>query len=266
MDYGLKRLQNHNIDISLNQYLITHTINKEHITLKDSINFKRNISKLLKNYPVQYLVGNVNFYGYIYKVNHNVLIPRFETEELVSNTITYIKKYFHEPINIGDLGTGSGCIAITIKKELPLCHVFASDISSKALKVAHNNSDEHKADITFLKGNMLLPFINQKIKLDILISNPPYIKDDEPIMDVVKLYEPHQALYGGADGLNYYRQIIDNAQNIMNDRFLIALEIGCTLGENIMALAHQAFPDAKIILKKDLALKDRFIFILNNIE
>ena len=136
------------------------------------------IELLNKGIPVQYIVGNVDFYGYNFKVNENVLIPRFETEELVEKTIKYINKYLDKKVDILDLGTGSGCIAITLKKELD-CNVDAVDISPKALEIAKLNAKNNNVDITFYEGDMLNPI--NKI-YDVIISNPPYIAYNEEIM------------------------------------------------------------------------------------
>ena len=143
---------------------------------------KEGLEKLKQGIPVQYIVGNVNFYGNTLKVNKNVLIPRFETETLVEKTINYAKKYLKEPLKIIDLGTGSGAIAITLKKKLK-CTVDATDISKQALKVAQENSKLNNVEINFIHSNML-DKINKKY--DIIISNPPYIACDEEVEEIVK--------------------------------------------------------------------------------
>ena len=155
------------------------------------------LKKLEENIPVQYIVGNVNFYGNTLKVNNNVLIPRFETETLIEKTIKYSKEYLKEPINILDIGTGSGAIAITLKKKLN-CTVDAIDISKKALEVAKENSRLNKVDINFIHSNL---FQNINNKYDLIISNPPYISENEQIDEVVKNNEPHIALYAKNNGL-----------------------------------------------------------------
>jgi len=143
-----------------------------------------NLKRLDAGEPVQYIVGNVDFYGYTFKVNPCVLIPRFETEELVSKTIEYADAVFKEPFKAVDLGTGSGCIAITLKKKLGnKINISAVDISKDALEVAKLNAKENDADISFYHGDMLEPLDE---KFDLLISNPPYIKKDEEIMKIVK--------------------------------------------------------------------------------
>ena len=179
--------------------------------------YKGNIEEAIKQLelgiPVQYIVGNVDFYGYEFKVNKNVLIPRFETEELVNRAIKYIKQYIPNP-KIVDLGTGSGCIAITLSKELDI-NVDAVDISDKALEVAKENNKTNKSKVSFYQGNMLEP-LNKKY--NVIISNPPYISRDEEIQDLVKNNEPELALYADNDGLYYYEEILKNAKNYLEEK------------------------------------------------
>lgn len=214
--------------------------------------------RLKKGEPVQYIVGDVDFYGNTIKVNHNVLIPRFETEELVSKTAGYIKKYFSDNISIIDLGTGSGCIAITLKKLFPNASISAVDISRKALGLAKENAIKNNVDIIFYKSDMLTD-INDKY--DVIISNPPYIAHDEEIMDMVKNNEPHLALYALNNGLEFYQKILTAASKNINTKALIAFEIGQAQGKSVSDLAHFYFPSSTIKIEKDLQEKDRFIFI-----
>lgn len=218
------------------------------------------IKKLEQGIPVQYIVGNVDFYGYTFKVNPNVLIPRFETEELVSRTIKYIKKYFNKP-DIVDIGCGSGCISVTLSKELNV-QVDATDISSEALEIAKENSKMNNANVQFFQGNMLEPL--QK-KYDVIISNPPYIAYDEEIEEIVKNNEPHIALYAPNDGLFYYEEILKNSNKYLNKRSMIAFEIGYTQGKKIKSLTYKYLPNSKVVIEKDLSSRDRFVFIFNNI-
>lgn len=217
------------------------------------------IELLNKGIPVQYIVGNVDFYGYNFKVNENVLIPRFETEELVEKTIKYINKYLDKKIDILDLGTGSGCIAITLKKELD-CNVDAVDISPKALEIAKLNAKNNNVDITFYEGDMLNPI--NKI-YDVIISNPPYIAYNEEIMEIVKNNEPHTALYAEDNGLKYYKDIISNANKYLNKKSIIAFEIGEKQGKVILEYAKNYFKDSIITVEKDMQNRDRFVFIIN---
>lgn len=212
--------------------------------------------KLAAGLPVQYIVGNVDFYGITLKVNEDVLIPRFETEELVSKVIQYAAN-FKNP-SIVDIGTGSGAIAITLKKKLT-ASVTATDISKKALNVAKENALENNASINFKEGNLLEPLTE---KYDIVVSNPPYIAYDEEIMDVVKNNEPHLALYAPNNGIYYYEEILKNIKKYLNDKYLIAFEIGESQGKKIQELSKK-YLDNEAIIEKDLSGRDRFAFIKN---
>lgn len=217
------------------------------------------LKRLEQGEAVQYIIGNVDFYGYQFKVNKNVLIPRFETEELVARTINLIKTTFpNDDLNIVDLGTGSGCIAITLKKQLPNMNVDAVDIDSKALLVAKENANNIKADINFYQGNLLEP-LNKKY--DVLISNPPYIAYDEEIMEVVKNNEPHQALFAKENGLYYYKEIFKTCQKNLKEKYLLAFEIGQNQKEELLNLAKLHFPNSEIWVEKDLAWLNRYLFI-----
>lgn len=224
--------------------------------------YKGNISEAIKRLengePVQYIVGNVDFYGYNFLVNKNVLIPRFETEQLVEKTIDYIHKMFEKKVDIVDIGTGSGCIAITLKKEID-CNVTAVDISENALNVAYNNALQNNCIIQFIKGDMLKP-LNKKY--DIIISNPPYIRYDEEIMDIVKNNEPSIALYADNDGLYYYEEILKNASKYLKDKYLIAFEIGQLQARAIKEMANIYLYNSVITIEKDLQGLDRFVFIM----
>lgn len=218
------------------------------------------IKRLNNGEAVQYIVGNVDFYGFTFKVNKDVLIPRFETEELVEKTVNYIKKIFDEKVDILDIGTGSGCIAITLKK-LIKSNVDAVDISSKALDVAKYNAKENNVNVNFIESNML-----DKVdkKYDVIISNPPYIAFDEEIMDVVKNNEPHIALYAKNNGLYYYEEIIKIAKNNLKDKFIIAFEIGRTQGDYLKNYAKKYFENALIKVEQDASKNDRFLFIIGD--
>jgi len=222
-------------------------------------NYKKRIEALSSKKPIQYVIGNVNFYGNKFKVNENVLIPRFETEELVENTLKYIDDIFSsKDLKVIDLGCGSGCIGITLKNKKPNLNVTLLDISPKALEVAKQNATDLKIDVTLVENDML-EGLNEKY--DVIISNPPYIKENEEIEDIVKNNEPHLALYAGIDGLDCYRKILKEAPNHVNKDFLIAFEIGESQKEDVITLATAYFPKATIITKKDMQERDRMVFI-----
>ena len=225
--------------------------------------FNEGLLRLSNNEPLNYVLGYSYFYGYKMVVNKDVLIPRFETEELVGNVLAYIDEIFKDKnkIVLADIGTGSGAIAIALKKEESKLEVYASDISKEAIEVAKKNASNNEADITFLQGSLLEPIIENNIKLDVLVSNPPYIKQDEVLEKSVKDYEPSIALFGGEDGLKYYRLIFEDAHKVMNEKGLLCFEIGYDQKENLTKLASNYFKEAKIEVLKDINKKDRFLII-----
>lgn len=232
--------------------------------VKESINnkFEEGIKRLLNDEPLNYVLGYSYFYGYKLIVNEDVLIPRCETEELVCLVLSKYDEYFKgKKINICDVGTGSGAIAIALKKEEDNLNVYASDISEKALEIAKLNAKNNEANINFLCGSMLEPYIENNIKVDILVSNPPYIKTVETIEASVYDYEPHVALFGGSDGLKFYKDIFENALKIVNDNGMLFFEMGYDLGNALKDLAKQYFPKANIEVLKDMNNKDRMLMI-----
>lgn len=224
----------------------------------DSDKLDDGIELLKKGISPQYIVGNVSFYGNIINVNKNVLIPRFETELLVEKTIKYCNKLFsNNKINIIDIGTGSGCISITLKKELD-CNVVGVDISNEALEVARENALINEVNINFINSDV---FCNVNNRFDVIISNPPYISYDEEIENIVKNNEPHLALYAKDKGLYFYDKILRECSNYLNDKFLIAFEIGYKQGEDIKNLAYKYLDNIMVSIEKDYSGKDRYVFI-----
>ena len=219
------------------------------------------IEMLNNGIPVQYIVGNVDFFGYIFNVDDRVLIPRFETELLVDKTIKYIKSKFNDinNLNILDIGTGSGCIAITLKKELD-CNMSAVDVSSGALDVAILNAKLNNVDIKFSNSDV---FSNVDGKFDVIISNPPYIREDEDIEDIVRNNEPHCALFAKDKGLYFYDKILCECTNYIKDNFLICFEIGEKQALDIEKLAYKYLGKSLVLVEKDYSNRDRFIFISN---
>ena len=224
--------------------------------------FDKGIVRLLDNEPLNYVLGYTYFYGYKFIVNKDVLIPRYETEELVGLILSkYDEFYKNRVINICDVGTGSGAIAIALKKEEDKLNVYASDISKEALEVAKLNAKNNDAEVKFLCGSMLEPYIENNIKVDILVSNPPYIKTVENIESSVYDFEPHVALFGGEDGLKFYREIFDNASKILDQKGMMFFEMGYDLGDALSDLAKANFPDAQVEIFKDINNKDRMLMI-----
>ena len=225
--------------------------------------YKKEVEAILNNEPMQYVIGNVNFYGNKFYIDKRVLIPRFETEELVENTIEYVNKYFDEPIDIIDLGCGSGNIGITLEKKLNVSKLDLVDISTDALEVAKINIKNLNSKANILQNDMLDNIIN---KYDLIISNPPYIKEDEEIEEIVKNNEPHLALYAKEDGLFFYKKILKNVKKNLKDRSIIAFEIGSDEKDDIIKIIREELPNSQIITKKDLQQRDRMIFIFNGIN
>lgn len=223
----------------------------------------KEIQAIEEGKPLQYVTGKANFYGYKFLVNPNVLIPRFETEQLVEKTIEYINKYFSGKVSVIDLGCGSGAIGITLSKKLDDIDITLLDISKEALTVAYKNALYLEVDAKFIESDM---FDKVAEKYDVIISNPPYIRNDEEIEDIVKNNEPALALYGGERGLDLYIKILQNISNYMNDRCLVAFEIGALQGEEISNLIKYYLPNTKFEIHKDLAGRDRMVFIFKNLE
>lgn len=209
--------------------------------------------------PVQYILGNVDFYGNTINVNENVLIPRFETELLVEKTIKLIKQYFDRRVDILDIGTGSGCIAITLNKEID-CNVTAIDVSDKALEIAKENNRLNGTNVNFYKSDV---FSDVNEKFDAIISNPPYIAYDEEIMDIVYNNEPHLALFADNNGLYFYDKILSECMEYLNGKFIIAFEIGQGQGMLIKEIANKYLSNVSVIIEKDYSDRDRFVFIVS---
>lgn len=226
------------------------------------------IEKLVAGVPLGHVLGFEWFYGYRFHVNEDVLIPRPETEELVANVLASYDEYFSDVENVVavDVGTGSGAIAISLKKEEPNLHMLATDISEKAVMVAKDNAEKNEAIVSFCVGDMLQPLIDRNLKVDILISNPPYIPSEEVMEDSVVNYEPHLALFGGEDGLKFYRVIFENAPKVLKEKAMMAFEMGYNQAEALTAEAKRYFPEAKIEVIKDMNGKNRMLFVYLNLE
>lgn len=223
-------------------------------------------ARLKQQEPLQYILGYQWFYGRQFIVDENVLIPRYETEELVANVLADIDEYFPEgTVSMADVGTGSGAIAISLALEEPRVSMVASDISEEALGVARKNNANLEANVEFFQGDLLEPLIERGVKLDFLVSNPPYIPDSQVLEVSVKDFEPNVALFGGVDGLYCYRRIFDRARLVMKDRCILAFEIGYDQKEALEALAKEAFVGDKVEVLKDINGKDRMLFIYHNV-
>lgn len=226
--------------------------------------FQQDVQKHAQGMPVQYIIGCEQFYGRPFKVNEHVLIPRPETEELVQGVLLHSERLFseREQIDVVDIGTGSGTIAVTLALENTKMRVSATDISEKALAVAKENSEKLCANVHFYQGDLLNPIINAKQKADVVVSNPPYIPDEEimELSTVVKDWEPTLALSGGADGLLYYRKIVEQLPDVIRYPGLIAFEIGHGQGKDVKSMLENRFPKAEVQIEYDMNGKERKVF------
>ena len=219
-------------------------------------NIEEVLDKLEAHYPVQYLIGNVEFLNTIIHVDERVLIPRFETELLVEKTIQKLKKMKLENPNILELGAGSGCISIALKKNID-CKVSAVDISEDAIQVARENATLNKVSIDFKVQDMLN--INYE-GYDLIISNPPYVSETEPVGKETQ-YEPQNALFAKEKGLFFYQEIIKKISELSTKPKLIAFEIGMTQGNELLEFSKKHLSTMTSSIKKDLTGRDRYLFI-----
>lgn len=235
--------------------------------VKDEEKFNNIIEKIRKGEPYQYVLGEAFFISGNYIVTPDVLIPRQETEQLAIGTMLYTSRKFglNNTINIADIGTGSGILAIYIKEHSPLANVMAVDISPKALQIAKKNAQNHNVLIDFYEGDMISPLVEKGIKLDVLVSNPPYIESRATIEDSTWNYEPHLALLANPK-TKYYEQIITNVDKIMKPNFLITFEIGEDMEQVLSDIIEKNLPDVVYKFEKDMYNKIRFLYIVRRIE
>jgi release factor glutamine methyltransferase len=228
--------------------------------------FEKGIRDHADGVPIQHIIGFEEFYGRLFKVNEHVLIPRPETEELIYYGLEKMKSLFAkgQSLNAADIGTGSGAIAVTLKLESPdwPLDMIAVDISDEALAVAKENSQRLGAEVAFYQGDLLKPLVDKGVKLDIMLSNPPYIPlgDRVTMSEVVVDHEPQLALFGGEDGYDLYRQFMDELPAVMNETFLIGFEVGAGQGETVADMLRVVFPDAETEVVFDINGKDRMVF------
>ncbi|EPE62754.1 protein-(glutamine-N5) methyltransferase, release factor-specific [Exiguobacterium sp. S17] len=228
----------------------------EELSDDETTAFESGLERLLAGEPIQHLIGQAPFYGRSFAVNRDVLIPRPETEELIEWVIGHVGPI--EDDAIVDVGTGSGAIAITLSLELGV-RIQTVDISREAIAVAERNAKVLRADVTFHEGDCLGPIADDSIR--VLVSNPPYIEADELLDETVAGYEPHLALFGGADGLEFYRKIIADSRRVLRaDWQLIAFEIGYNQGQVVKSYLSERYPEAETGILKDINGKDRIVY------
>lgn len=235
------------------EYLIIH--DKEELDNEKILNIKNNVNKIIEGYPIQYITEKQEFMGLDFLVNENVLIPQPDTEILAEEVLN-IAKTIEKPA-ILDLCTGSGAIAVALKKYINKTKIVASDISQKALEVAKINAKNNNIKIEFIESDL---FNNIEKKFNIIASNPPYIKTD--VINNLSLEvqnEPHIALDGGQDGLKFYKYIINNAYKYLENDGYLALEIGYDQKKDVIEIIENSQRYKEIYSKKDLSGNDRII-------
>ncbi|NLG81105.1 MAG: peptide chain release factor N(5)-glutamine methyltransferase [Bacilli bacterium] len=275
LEYGNRKAHAFNKEESAIKLLLMHFLQKESYELIMMMNeevdkekedaFKQGVELYVeKGIPVQHIMGYVYFYGYKFMVGKDVLIPRFETEELVANVLMAYDDFFNgQEVDVVDIGTGSGAIAISLALEEPNMRVDATDISADALEVARQNAANLGVNVNFYLGDLLEPLIKLGKKYDILVSNPPYIPEDEYVEDLVKNNEPHLALFGGKDGTAYYELILKDAKHVLKKRSIIAFEHGWNQKMKLSELINKYFPDSQYETINDINGKDRITIIYN---
>ncbi len=255
------------------ELLLAHTMGRErtwlyiyprHRLQADQLaKFDELLQRRERREPVAYLVGHKEFFGLEFRVNRHVLIPRPETELLVETALALYPA--NTTLKIADVGTGSGCIAITLAKHLPRSTLFATDTSAEALTLARQNARYHQvADrVAFLLADLLQP-VGQPV--DLVVSNPPYVSRAElaETAPEVRLYEPRPALDGGIDGLAVIRQLLTQAGKKLKPGGALLVEIGSGQGEQVIQLAGRHFAKAELTIKKDLAGLDRLLVVRLN--
>ena len=272
------KLDDEHKDVNVAKVLFYHLAKKEphelYLMMNEEVEpelekaFLAGMEEYYQGKPIQYIKGCESFFGRDFKVNEDVLIPRYETEELVENILSRIDDYFNDykEIHLCDVGTGSGAIAITLALEEPRLKVIATDISKEALVVAQDNAKTLGANVEFRNGDMLQPLLDTHEKVDIFVSNPPYIPNDQDIEAMVKDNEPHVALFGGNDGLYFYRKIFKEVKPLLNDKALLAFEMGFDQRELMETAIKEFFGDYPFEIIKDINGKDRMLFIYYNLK
>lgn len=272
--FQLQKLNNKYLNLSAIKTLLQHHGNfKEFFNLinhfddeiKDEKTLDEYILRVTNGEPLQYVIGEAYFVNSNYYVTPDVLIPRQETEELAVATLKMIVKMFgKEPkIKIVDIGTGSGILGIYLKEYFKNSHVICTDISEKALQIAEKNAKAHNAEIDFRKGDMIEP-IKEEEKVDVIISNPPYIGDKSTVDPQTLKHEPHLALFASPK-TKYYEKIMSLIDTfVLNDKFLMAFEIGEDMKDELTHIIESKYKGIMYKFEKDIYGKDRYLYIVKD--
>ena len=238
-------------------YLITHE--EQPLTSEQSTQFKLLIARAELNEPLPHIIGRASFFDFELTVSPDVLIPRPETEQLVTQILNWLKT--HHNTNVLDVGTGSGCIPIALARKCSNCMVTAVDVSTKALTIAKTNAARLVPNRIQFKQSNLLSAISDPF--DLIVANLPYVTEAEwtQLDDGVKLHEPALALIGGRDGLDLIKRLLQQAQTRLNPNGAIFLEIGWQQGTAVKQLGETIFPNATVTVHQDFAGHDRIVMI-----
>ncbi|WP_035513039.1 peptide chain release factor N(5)-glutamine methyltransferase [Halalkalibacillus halophilus] len=260
-------LEEHNREARVGELMLLHLLDakKHQILMRQTEELPEGVSHTFQKWvqehaetgkPLEHFTKKAEFYGRDFYVDHRVLIPRPETEELIEAVLSRISPN----MSIVDVGTGSGIIGITLKSELPETKVYATDLSEDALEVAQENANALESEVHFYKGNFLEPLLEQKINPDIIVSNPPYIPvNNRSNLSNTVLHDPELALFAEKDGLAAYEAIANQALQLDEKPQLIAFEIGHDQGESVPALLNKLDPNAHLTVIQDINKKDRIV-------
>ena len=261
-EYAAELLLRHTLQVSRSEMLIKF---REDMEDEQFESFQKIVYLHAQGQPVQYIIGQEDFYGRAFTVNKEVLIHRPETEELVQSALARIDRLFgkNAALKLVDVGTGSGAIAVTMKLENPSLQVVATDLYEVSLSVAKQNAKKLGAeDIEFIQGDLLQPLMEQERNIDIVLSNPPYIPegDIQTMSDIVTEFEPHRALFAGEDGLVLYKRLCEELPLVVKEKAIIGFEVGAGQSKAAAKLLETAFPQAKVEVQYDINGKDRMVF------
>ncbi|OMP66577.1 peptide chain release factor N(5)-glutamine methyltransferase [Domibacillus epiphyticus] len=271
LNWASSFLKQHDRDENAGEYIMLHVLQAERaqmlarlhdrMTDEQAAKFERFVNIHADGVPVQHITGMEEFYGRTFIVNKDVLIPRPETEELVHYALEKIEGL--ESPAIADIGTGSGAIAVSMKSERPDADVYAVDLSKAALHTARQNAEKLGAAVQFFHGDLLEPLIKRHIKVDLLLSNPPYIPihEKEKLSTIVVDHEPHMALFGGKDGLDLYRSLTEQLPFVLKEGGIAGVETGAGQTEAVAALFQKAYPEGSVQTMYDINGKDRMVFL-----
>ncbi|RBW68709.1 peptide chain release factor N(5)-glutamine methyltransferase [Bacillus taeanensis] len=260
-EYGAEILLRHYLNVDRTGLLMRL---QEDLPVDKGHAFFAAVHKHSEGIPIQHITGIERFYGRTFAVSPDVLIPRPETEELVHGLLERMEAVFpgKASIKVVDIGTGSGAISVTLALENKKLDVTAVDISEAALKMAKQNAEELGASVRFLQGDLFAPLIERGEKVDVVVSNPPYIpkQEIETLDEIVRAHEPILALDGGLDGYDLYRKLVSSLPNVLNQTGIVAFEVGAGQGSAVAEMIEAVYPQADVKVEYDINGKDRMVF------